>query len=505
MNYILKQGLWLLATLFLVAACSPQENDKYALGALDTVSVEQVGFTMAPTEKSDNEIVFTNTTNTGFPVSVSWDLGNGATGTTQSITGQYPEKGDYTVTLTVYSADGTSVSKSQVIHLDNDDFSLIDTPVYRNLTGGIENVDGKTWVFDQYNNFAQEVADATGFNIGGHMGLGPLTNDDGSPHYGQGWWSAGPNEKSTWQLYDFKFTFVQQGVRLKIENAGEGYGRNACAASGGFTVTEVSGEDALFAYDGGDYTYGINESGEYPTLELSGNAFMGYYCGSQVYQIIYQTDKVMALRVENTIESQSWMFIFCLEELNVAEPPVIKTPQAIPLSETFETTPFTVNFEKEATGALTQAGYGNPAPVPINSSSDVYLYQKSNEFYSNVFWTAATYKFDLTTHNKIRMKVYIPSYNDYTTENEVAGEWITNSKLLPQLAVKLQDSEQSAPWEGQTEIIKTDLEMNKWLQLEFDFSSVANRKDYDRIVIQFGGEGHSGPGIFFFDDFSFSE
>lgn len=60
-------------------------------------------------------------------------------------------------------------------------------------------------------------------------------------------------------------------------------------------------------------------------------------------------------------------------------------------------------------------------------------------------------------------------------------------------------------WQTQTEIVKADLPLNQWVELEFDFSSVKDRTDYDKIVIQFGGEGHAGSGIFFFDDFSFDE
>lgn len=52
-------------------------------------------------------------------------------------------------------------------------------------------------------------------------------------------------------------------------------------------------------------------------------------------------------------------------------------------------------------------------------------------------------------------------------------------------------------WQTQTEIVKANLQKDKWLELEFDFSGVADRKDYDKIVIQFGAEGHSGPGIFY--------
>jgi hypothetical protein len=206
-----------------------------------------------------------------------------------------------------------------------------------------------------------------------------------------------------------------------------------------------------------------------------------------------------------TVESQDWVFVYCLEELNVEAPPVPKTVKAVPLSENFEGSEFLAFNQEDMGGPSKSDVIGNPMPLPINESLHVYRYWKSNGFYSNMSFTAPDYKFDLTTQNKIRVKVFIPSFNDYTTENDVAGEWISNKKLLPQLAVKLQDSEHPAPWEGQTEIVKANLELNKWLELEFDFSGVANRQDYDRIVIQFGAEGHTGAGFFYLDDFEFGQ
>ena len=104
------------------------------------------------------------------------------------------------------------------------------------------------------------------------------------------------------------------------------------------------------------------------------------------------------------------------------------------------------------------------------------------------------------------MKVYIPSYNDYTTDNAVAGSWISNAKLQKKVAVKLQDSSLgNNAWSTQTEVSFTDIATDQWISLTFDFSSVSTRLDYDKIVVQFGGEGQAGPGIFFFDDFAFSE
>ena len=516
MNKIEKYICWVLM-LIVIISCQPQEFDDYSLSGLNVFTAQQLSFSQSVSPNSDNVITFVNMSD--LPENeyvITWDLGNGTrkTGKSRSIVGIYPYAGEYTVTMTI-SNNNSSASKSVVINMSEDDFSLLDIPVYNMLTGGNSNPDGKTWVFDQYNNFAAEVAAALAplkaeypaleqgdaYAITGHMGLGP----QGSR--GQSWWGAAANDKQAWELYSTKFTFIQNGVQLKIVKEGnEGYGRRASAASvGGFDVHDIVVDDAFFTYSGGDYTFSIDESGKFPVMTLSDNAYMGYYCGNQEYEIIYQTEEVMALKVDNYTEGQDWVFVYCLEELNVAAPPVVKELKTIPLSEDFEGETILTLKQDDMGGAARSAVIGNPVPLPINESAKVYRYWKSTGFYSNLSFTAPDYKFDLTTQNKIRVKVFIPSFNDYTTENAVAGSWIANNKLLPQLAVKLQDGDHPAPWEGQKEIVKANLEMDKWLELEFDFSEVAGREDYDRIVIQFGAEGHAGPGFFYLDDFEFGE
>lgn len=179
--------------------------------------------------------------------------------------------------------------------------------------------------------------------------------------------------------------------------------------------------------------------------------------------------------------------------------------KAVKLNEDFEKEKLAINFTRESMGQLDYI-YSNPAPVPVNLSRKVYLYEKNTEFYSNISYTVTDYKFDLSVMNKVRMKVYIPSYNDYTTVANVAGNWIPVNQLQKQVAVKLQNSEAGGnAWETQTEVVKKDIPTDKWVELEFDFSAVKDRTDYDKIVIQFGAEGHAAPGIFFFDDFSFGE
>jgi PKD repeat protein len=173
MKNIIKKGIWILLSILAFAACSPQEDEEYSLGASEDVVADMVSFKDTIIGNSPNVITFINTSQVQGVYTLRWDLGNGTTGITDTIVGKYPFAGTFTVKLTVYSSNGTSATKEKVITIEQNDYSLVNTPVYVNLTGGADDADGKTWVFDQYNNFAAEVAQATGKAIKGHMGLGP--------------------------------------------------------------------------------------------------------------------------------------------------------------------------------------------------------------------------------------------------------------------------------------------------------------------------------------------
>ena len=361
MKQITKFILMAFAAAFALNACSP--NDKFNLGE-NTITDDQVSFSFAPSPTNDNIIVFTNTSNTKVQTASVWDLGNGVTSKDASPRGIYPNAGDYTVTLTVTSADGTTVKKTQVVHIAKDDPTLFDTPNYNNLTGGADSINGKTWVFDQYNLYTAVVKAAMNKDIRGHIGLGPKGN------YTQEWWGAGPDEKSYantlasvghgWKMYDWKLNFsMAGGLKLKITTAGEGYGRRQLADKGGFTATWTHDEDIAFNYNGGDYTYTLNEAGKYPVLTLSGNAFTGYYAGSQDYEIVYLDKDVMALSTNNDLEGQTWIFIYIRADLN-KEPPSITDDQV-----TFTMTPGSNAFTYDYTVTV-----DNPNKVNFTTAID---------------------------------------------------------------------------------------------------------------------------------------
>jgi len=179
----------------------------------------------------------------------------------------------------------------------------------------------KTWVIDANNSVAKEVAAATGLNIAGFMGLGPLNS------LSQSWWAAGPQEKSYdntlasvghgWTLFDWKMTFSPG--KLNIETAGEGYGRAALDGTS-FNSIWKNKDDMAFPFTGGDFTYTIASGDPYKTMTLSGNAFFGYYVGTQDYQILYLSPTALCVAAHNTVEGQDWVFILTPEG-GVTPPP----------------------------------------------------------------------------------------------------------------------------------------------------------------------------------------
>jgi len=484
MKNIMKMGVMTLISIFVLFACSPQENSDYALGVMPTV--DQLDFSTTPTTAKANVIDLKNTSK--IVGVATWDLGNDAKGKGESISASYPFKGTYSVIMTLYTTGG-SVSITKTITIANDDMSLLNTPMYNSLTGGASNLAGKTWVFDQFHD--------------GHFGVGPVA--DASPS----WWSCPAEGKTKTCLYSQEFTFTQVGVKFVWKNNGSVYsnenGRAALAALGYATSVAPPDGDFDIAYvPKAAYTFALNETAK--TITLSGSAFLGHYAGTSTYQILKITDDELYLKAASTVEAgNGWWYRLIPKEKNV-KPIVIIPLKATPLSEDFESSTPKVTFASEDMGTLTNSLYSNPAPLGANTSAKVFLYQKSGGFYSNVSFTASGYKFDLAEQNKVTIKVFIPSYNDFTTSFATAGSWVSNDKLKSQVAVKLQDSSLAGnAYTTQTEIIKTDLAKDKWIDLTFDFSGVSTRLDYDKIVIQFGAEGHAAPGIFFFDDFNFKK
>ncbi len=155
------------------------------------------------------------------------------------------------------------------------------------------------------------------------------------------------------------------------------------------------------------------------------------------------------------------------------------------------------NFEDDGWGTITTWKFQDGAELtdlpivvdPTDPENHIADYVRSGSFE----WTNAQFildhRMDLTERNEFNLTVALPSSNDYSGD------------LTPTVAMKLQNSLLGPDaWTTQTEVKLTVDQFDTWVTLLFDFSSVADREDYDQVVIQFGGEGHFVPGLFSFDD-----
>lgn len=305
MKNIFKSGIIVAMAIFAMASCAPQDKDDYALGAMPEVS--QMAFSVTPKSGQPNVIELKN--ESSVKGVVTWDMGDGTTAKGEAAEAQYPFKGTYVVAMTMYTTGG-SATVTQEVTVAQDDMSLLNTPMYNALTGGADNLEGKTWVFDQYHN--------------GHFGVGP--NTDTSPS----WWSCPANEKLESSLYTQEFTFIQVGVKMIWKNNGFIYtnepGKNAL---GGTAVAPPAGDFDVAYVPKDAYTFTLNEAAK--TITLSDGAFLGHYAGTSTYEILTLTDDELYVKCNSTIEpGNGWWYRFIPKEKNVNP-----ETEAKPLAEDF--------------------------------------------------------------------------------------------------------------------------------------------------------------------------
>ncbi len=456
----------LLSSMF--AACTPEETD---LELAPAPTSEMVTFTMTPKADNANIITFKNETPGAFKA--IWDFGNGSTAEGMQAEGAFAVAGDYTVKLTVFTAGGYTTN-TKTVRIAQTNVAMLNREDYNFLTGGASNATGKTWVIEK--------------DQKGHMGVGPISA--ATPE----WWSAAPNDKAGEGLYDDEMVFNLNGFAYTYKNNG---------------TTFVNGANAsgLGGQNGGDYTmqytpptnmtWTIVEENGKKFLTLSNKGFIGYYTGVSRYEILKLEENELYLKSGEAANAGNGWWLRLVPK-GYSRPVAEKPYKAADVNDTFDAAGNVV-WKKD--NLTLNESYDNPAPLGINTSAKVAMYVKQEGpafMFANMF-TEFAHKLDLRQRNVIKLKVFIPSYNDFTTE---AGEGWANKRLLKQVSVKLQDASSAQPWTNQVEVKQQVSQLDKWVELTFDFSAadVISRKDLDRIVIQVGGEGNQFPGIFFLDD-----
>ena len=314
MKKIVNSILMIAAAGVLLLSCQPMDLDKHGLGPAPEES--QLAFTTSPSAATPNIVVLENTSSVAGVA--LWDLGNGTTMKGDKVTATYPFKGDYTVTMSLYTTGG-SATISKVVTIAADDYGLLDTPGFNALTGGATATEGKTWVFAKYTR--------------GHFGVGDV---NAAPEVnGPAWWQCDPQGKEGCSLYENEYTFIQVGTKLVWENQGYiytnengmnhlGKGGTPNAAVGDFDVPYVPADNLTFSLDEDNMT-----------LTLSGGAFIGFYTGVSEYHIIRLTEHEMYLWCGSAAEpGNAWYFILVpKDELKEPEPEPVTPPDPKPEPE----------------------------------------------------------------------------------------------------------------------------------------------------------------------------
>jgi len=465
----MKKLLFILPALFLVFfSCKKDEPV--------TPSGPQ-GLDLSVTDMGNNSYFFENKTS---GVTVKWDFGNGQTAEGDTATVTYVFAGTYVAKGSALIS-GSPVEDTIVIDVTDTRQDLLESilndTIYQRLTGGLDNVDGKVWVWDSI--------------TPGHFGVGDPAM------FTPNWWSAPALDKTGKSMYDDKLIFNIYNFKFSLENNGYTYAKD-------YAATDLSDTTGYQEENGTDYVVPYTPPESVPftiTRDNEGNAFieftgMGFpsmYTGKPLkYQIMSITDDVMVLRhhYADANNDFAWYFRFIREGYQ-PEQPQEKPYKIDDIFDDFEGNGNITWYTDEVTGFETVA---NPASDATDNSANVAMYTRGTDnMYENV-QVRLDYKMDITQRNVFKIKAYFPSSNDYSGD------------LAKTVSVKLQNGEAGEPWVTQAEIKDTVDVLDQWVELTFDYSAFDDgttiaRKDFDRIILQLGGEGHNVPGVFYVDDF----
>ncbi len=264
---------------FMFVACDPDMEDAPNLDAVPTA--EDVSFTVAP-GADDFTFVYTNTsTITGI---AKWDFGNGAKGSGDVVEARYVVPGDYTVVLSLYASGGSATSE-MVKTTTETDYSIFSDAKYINLSGGLDAVNGKTWVIDSLSN--------------GHFGIhDPLSSIEKLSSW---WWAASPLAKPNSGAYDDEFVFKIEGFDFGFNNNGDSYVKDFRKDLSFYSnPVELYGEpDCIVDYTPAAATWSISskDDGDYIILTSATPAFFGFDYGAvdSEFRIEELTENSMAL------------------------------------------------------------------------------------------------------------------------------------------------------------------------------------------------------------------
>jgi hypothetical protein len=495
-----KMILIIVIALSCMWACTPENS------ALDFDPIQDDGRIKVVDMADDNAFMFINGL-LGQVLPPKWDLGNGQFAVGDTVYAGYAFVGTYTVKMTYY--DGSKeVTVSRDVKITQDNMALVSDPIYEFLTGGIEAINGKTWVLDSLRT--------------GHIRLrkrqtGQESDDKKAPLF-----------YAETGMYDDEITFKLLGAECTYENHGKSYSHGGTIDGKAFyrieELKDIGTVAGWTASPKGDYVVNYtpgtqpqkwsivkkpDESGvESYFLSLKGGAYMFFYRGDSPQNIEYKIDSIgenylRVIHYERYPASRAtakWEDHYLLVPkgypIELEVPAVPDPPKEETIKEGFEQPSKSLTFVLSGIGenSWLLPSYSvvrNVSMTYLNPSDSIARVVRGKGGDERLTLTR-DYTFDLSNKNKLKMQVYLPTTNNYSGVN-----------LKPTVEVRLVNSKNTS----QTAVITNTLlstDFGNWTELVFDFSGSAAITTFNTWVIQFGGQYapnvEASPGIFYFDN-----
>lgn len=427
--------LFSLTVLLLVVGC----EEEYELGKL-----VQSNFEEGLLENDPNRVVLL-AKNDGAALN-KWYISTGQILTGDSVVAYLPFEGTYTITHKAFSQGGATSTERQVV-ITQTDPAICQVENLRLLTGGCDQPNGKTWVLDSLT-FA-------------HFGLGP--NTASYPD----WYQAQVNEKAGLGFYDDEYTFRLVNFQAEFDYNGDILIRANQAENfpNVDVLNEFDGTAFLDNFEGTSYS--LDEDGDKLNLTINGGATIGYFTGTNSYEIIELSENLMILKYFDTKDPAfAWFVRLVPADFTPPPPATSKMP---------------IDFESPtAFGTFNGAAFSvidNPQSGGINTSAKVGEYIKGAQNQYAGIATLLEQPLDFSSQSIMRMKVYAPIANRVLLKLEQSTDANNNIERFATI---------------------TESETNQWVDLSFDMDGV-QAGVYDNLVV-FMDVDNQADNTYYIDD-----
>jgi hypothetical protein len=294
MNKIFKSTIGVLLAGLTMTACSPESFDGADPNKIPTM--DGVDFQMN-VDQETNQMIATYTPQAGtYPI---WIL-NGASYSTLSEVGfQDPEAGTYSVELKLGNRNGFSQGSLRK------EFTFNETKV--DYSADFRRLCDKEWRFAN-----KEV---------GHLGCGPAGTA------GTEWWSAQPDDKKDFGMYDDRITFSadnRKGGTFNYSAGADGMtyvntGTTLWGSSDADFDVAIGNQTASWSFEVYDWTDAEGNTTKQTYIQLAPNTVFPYISGDAQYQdpkfrIESLTASKLVLVYDAPDGSIAWRFIFTSAE-----------------------------------------------------------------------------------------------------------------------------------------------------------------------------------------------